>query len=381
MNGWGAAEKLAKSISKAALSGEKLSEAAGQAVESSAELLREADVQSIGISADRLCEADVQSTGISADRLREADAQSTGISAERICESDTQSTDVSADLLREVDNHTAFSPEKLLTTERLRVENLRIIGADEVAELGAVKPDGFGELIRLYEHKRLNPDQCYSTEFPYLQFEDNLEVENSRFEMNSAFESRFEDTLSSCVETIFDNIRPEVWEHAGVDDRLELLRLTCDLIGSELELPEKWVGRIDVTKGGLDERVAAVSCQIERLPEGGVAIQGIPKLRVSPELMDSYYDAMTAIFHELVYIKQYAMIDSVEPAQTSDTRLLDLISILRRTDGECRPRCDYLRSPIEAEVRAQSLCFGERLRDIAAENLPRVESIDNENKG
>ena len=351
MNGWGAAEKLAKSISKAALSGEKLSEAAGQAVESSAELLREADVQSIGISADRLCEADVQSTGISADRLYEAD------------------------------NHTAFSPEKLLTTERLRVENLRIIGADEVAELGAVKPDGFGELIHLYEHKRLNPDQCYSTEFPYLQFEDNLEVENSRLEMNSAFESRFEDTLSSCAETIFDNIRPEVWEHAGVDDRLELLRLTCDLIGSELELPENWVGRIDVTKGGLDEQVAAVSCHIERLPEGGVAIQGIPKLRVSPELMDSYYDAMTAIFHELVYIKQYAMIDSVEPAQTSDARLLDLISILRRTDGECRPRCDYLRSPIEAEVRAQSLCFGERLRDIAAENLPRVESIDNENKG
>lgn len=381
MNGWGAAEKLAKSISKAALSVEKLSEAAGPAVESSAELLREADVQSIGISADRLCEADVQSTGISAERLCEADAQSTGISADRLCESDTQSTDVSADRLFEVDNHTAFSPEKLLTTERLRVENLRIIGADEVAELGAVKPDGFGELIRLYEHKRLNPDQCYSTEFPYLQFEDNLEVENSRFEMNSAFESRFEDALSSCVETIFDNIRPEVWEHAGVDDRLELLRLTCDLISSELELPEKWVGRIDVTKGGLDERVAAVSCHIERLPEGGVAIQGIPKLRVSPELMDSYYDAMTAIFHELVYIKQYAMIDSVEPAQTSDARLLDLISILRRSDGECRPRCDYLRSPIEAEVRAQSLCFGERLRDIAAENLPRVESIDNENKG
>ena len=49
MNGWGAAEKLAKSISKAALSGEKLSEAAGQAVESSAELLREADVQSTDV--------------------------------------------------------------------------------------------------------------------------------------------------------------------------------------------------------------------------------------------------------------------------------------------------------------------------------------------
>lgn len=246
------------------------------------------------------------------------------------------------------------------------VERAIKVGADDVAELGAVKPKGFGSLIRGYEHKRLNAEWFYSVEFPYLDDDRGIiTLDNDDAYLNL----RYNEIALGCSETLCDfGIYPEIWENADFDERMRILKAAVDIIGRELSLPEDWIGSINPTAIEGCPFNAAAACHFERLQNGGVKLNEIPKLYVNADLPTDYFDAMSMIYHEMIHIKQYAAIDSVTPADTTDLRLLDLISELNKSDsGEYMSRVDYLHSPFEAEAWAQALYFKETLRAVIYE--------------
>ena len=248
------------------------------------------------------------------------------------------------------------------------VERVIKVGADNVAELGAVKPKGFGSLIRGYEHTRLNTERFYSTEFPYLDDDRGIITLDTDY---AYLNLRYNDIALGCSETLCDyGIYPEVWKNADFDDRIRILKTAVDIFGRELSLPEDWIGSINPTAIEGCPFNAAAACHFERLQNGGVKLNEIPKLYVNADLTTDYFDAMSMIYHEMIHIKQYSAINSVAPADTTDLRLVDLISDLNKSDGgEYMSRVDYLHSPFEAEAWAQALCFKETLRAFVYERV------------
>lgn len=242
------------------------------------------------------------------------------------------------------------------------------ITAGDVAELGAIKPAGFGSLIKERFSSEVDQpqiDALYSSEFPQLNTRLNLFGPLSVKE-NPYLSLRYNDISKECSEYLCDyDITPWAWRDANLEQRMEMLEKTAEIIGKELNLPEEWVRNIKPIATSGESYIAQASCRIRQLSNGGVDIVGIPTLSVNLDcLTDDYLEAMATIYHEMIHMKQYASINCVAPGLTTDTRLLDLIQDLKTNRGTPKTRVSYLHSPYEAEAWAQESYFKRMLEAV-----------------
>ena len=242
------------------------------------------------------------------------------------------------------------------------------IKASEVAELGAIKPNGFGSLIKeriLSEVAQQQIDSLYVSEFPQLNTRLNLFAPRTIKE-NPYLSLRYNDISKECSEYLCDyGITPQAWKEATVEQKMEMLGKTTEIIGKELNLPEEWIKGIKPIAVSAGDYVAQASCGARPLINGGVDIVGIPTLEVNLNyLTDDYLEAMGTIYHEMIHMKQYASIDCVSPNLMTDSRLLDLIKDLKTNQGTPKSRVSYLHSPYEAEAWAQEAYFKNMLEAV-----------------
>ena len=242
------------------------------------------------------------------------------------------------------------------------------VTASEVAEFGAIKPNGFGSLIKeRFPSEVAQPqiDALYSSEFPQLNT--RLNLFGTRIVKDNPYLSlRYNDISKECSEYLCDyGITPWAWKEATFEQRMDMLSKATEIIGKELNLPEDWTKGIKPIAISGEDYIAQASCRVKPLNNGGVDIIGIPTLNVNLEyLTDDYLEAMSTIYHEMIHMKQYASIDCVAPGLTTDTRLLDLIQDLNTNLGTPKSRVSYLHSPYEAEAWAQESYFKRMLEAV-----------------
>ncbi len=246
------------------------------------------------------------------------------------------------------------------------------IKASEVAELGAVKPNGFGSLIKeqlLHETAKLRMEELYLLEFPQPDTRINL-FGTQETKENPYLSLRYNEISKECSEYLCDyGITPWGWREADLEQRMEMLKTAAGVMAKEFKLPEEWAGAIEPAAVYGKNYIAAASCKGKFLDNGSVEIVGIPQLNVNVDcLTDDYFNAMGSIYHEMVHIKQFASIDSVPPELTTDSRLLDIINELKDNDGNYyTSNVSYLYSPCEAEAWAQEFYFKKMLQAVVAE--------------
>ena len=242
------------------------------------------------------------------------------------------------------------------------------ITASEVAELGAIKPNGFGSLVKERlpsEVAQQQLDALYASEFPQLN--SRLNLFGTRIVKENPYLSlRYNDISKECSEYLCDyGITPWAWKEATFEQRMEMLSKATEIIGKELNLPEEWIKGIKPIGTSGEDYIAQASCKVRPLNNGGVDIVGIPTLQVNLEhLTDDYLEAMATIYHEMIHIKQYASINCVAPGLTTDSRLVDLIQDLKINQGTPKSRVSYLHSPYEAEAWAQESYFKRMLAAV-----------------
>ena len=242
------------------------------------------------------------------------------------------------------------------------------IKASEVAELGAIKPNGFGSLIKERfpsEIAQSQIDGLYLSEFPQLNT--RLNLFGSRIIKDNPYLSlQYNDVSKECSEYLCDyGITPWAWKEATFEQRMDMLGKATEIIGKELNLSEDWIKGIKPIATSGEDYMAQASCRVRPLLNGGVDIVGIPTLNVNLNyLTDDYLEAMSTIYHEMIHMKQYASIDCVAPGLTTDTRLLDLIKDLKTNNGTPKSRVSYLHSPYEAEAWAQESYFKKMLEAV-----------------
>ena len=250
------------------------------------------------------------------------------------------------------------------------------IHANEVAELGAVKPHGFGSLIKKhYFSETMQPrfDNLYLTEFPRMNTRPNLfgfrDVKEDLY-----FSLRYNDISKECSEFLCDyGITPWEWQEADSNRRMEMLGTVTEILGKELNLPEEWGKGIKPIATSGESYIAQASCKVRVLNNGGVDIVGIPTLSVNMErLTDDYLEVMATIYHEMIHMKQYASIDCVAPGETIDSRGLDLINDLKTNSGTPKSRASYLYSPYEAEAWAQEAYFKKMLSAVLLDSYDEL---------
>ena len=242
------------------------------------------------------------------------------------------------------------------------------IKASEVAELGAIKPNGFGSLIKerfSSEVAQQQLEDLYVSEFPQLNTRLNLFGPRSIKE-NPYLSLRYNDISKECSEYLCDfGITPWAWQEATVEQRMEMLGKAAEIFGKELNLPEDWIKGIKPIAVSGEDYVARASCRAKPLINGGVDIVGLPTLNVNLDyLTDDYLEAMGTVYHEMIHMKQYASIDRVAPGLTTDSRLVDLIKDLKTNSGTPKTRVSYLHSPYEAEAWAQEAYFKNMLAAV-----------------
>lgn len=242
------------------------------------------------------------------------------------------------------------------------------IKASEVAELGAIKPNGFGSLIKeRFPSEIAQPqiDGLYLSEFPQLNTGSNP-FGLCIIKDNPYLSLQYNDVSKECSEYLCDyGITPWAWKEATFEQRMDMLGKATEIIGKELNLPEDWIKGIKPIATSGEDYMAQASCRVKPLPNGGVDIVGIPTLKVNLNyLTDDYLEAMSTIYHEMIHMKQYASIDCVAPGLTTDTRLLDLIKDLKTNSGTPKSRVSYLHSPYEAEAWAQESYFKKMLEAV-----------------
>lgn len=242
------------------------------------------------------------------------------------------------------------------------------VTANDVAELGAVKPYGFGSLIKeRFSSEVAQPqiDALYLSEFPQLNTRPNLFGSLSA-EENQYLSLRYNVISKECSEYLCDyGITPWAWQDADLEQRMKMLEKATEIIGKELKLPQDWLQGIKPVAVSGENCKAQASCIAIQLNNGGFKIVGIPTLSVSTDcLTGDYFEAMETIYHEMIHMKQYASIDRVAPGSTTDTRLLDLIKYWKTNNGTSKKRVDYLTSPSEADAWSQGLYFKEVLEAV-----------------
>ncbi len=245
------------------------------------------------------------------------------------------------------------------------------ITASEVAELGAIKPNGFGSLIKerfASEIAKPQIDGLYLSEFPQLNTRINL-FGNSEAKENPYLSLRYNEVSKECSEFLCDyGITPWAWQEASIVQRMDMLKTATQIIANELKLPEEWVQAIEPIAVSGKDYMAQASCRIRLLNNGGVDIVGTPTLNVNVDyLTDDYFEAMATVYHEMIHMKQYASIDCVAPDLTTDSRLLDLIKDLKKNNGTPKSRVSYLYSPYEAEAWAQESYFKRMLQAVVSD--------------
>lgn len=246
-----------------------------------------------------------------------------------------------------------------------------LINASEVADFGAVKPDGFGSLIKertLSEIAKPQMDNLYLSEFPQINTRINL-FGSTETKENPYLCICYNEVSKECSEYLCDyGITPWAWQEATLEQRMDMLRTATKIMANELKLPEEWISAIEPTIVSNERYMAAASCRIRLLSNGGVNIIGVPTLNVNIDyLTDDYFEAMTTIYHEMIHVKQYASIDCIIPELTTDSRLLDLINELKISDGNFTSNVSYLYSPYEAEAWAQESYFKRMLQAVIQE--------------
>ena len=254
------------------------------------------------------------------------------------------------------------------------------ITASEVADFGAIKPNGFGSLIRRHltsEVVQQRLDALHTSEFP--QFNLSLNSFDTCIVKERPYCSiRYNDISKECSEYLRDyGITPWVWKEATIKQKMNMLGKAIVIIGQEFDLPEEWMKEIKPIGISGEDYIAQASCKVSPLNSGGVNIVGIPTLKVDlVHLTDDYLEVMSSIYHEMIHIKQYASINCVDPGLTADLRLVGLIQDLKNNRGTPKRRVSYLYSPYEAEAWAQKSYFR---RTLAAEvDVPHHISTINE---
>ncbi len=242
------------------------------------------------------------------------------------------------------------------------------VTASEVADLGAIKPNGFGSLIKeRFPSEVAQPqlDALYVSEFPQLNTRLYLFGPHTVKE-NPYLSLRYNDISKECSEFLCDyGITPWAWQEATFEQRMDMLSKATRIIGKELNLPEDWIKDIKLITTSGEDYIAQASCKVRPYNNGGVDIVGVPTLTVNLDyLTDDYLEAMATVYHEMIHIKQYASIDCVAPELTTDSRLLDLIQDLKTNQGTPKSRVSYLHSPYEAEAWAQEAYFKKMLTAV-----------------
>lgn len=245
------------------------------------------------------------------------------------------------------------------------------IKASEVADIGAIKPKGFGTLIRksgIYGNVKKETKEAYLSGFPTVHKSIKLSNASKMLEM-PYLSLRYNEVAKECSEYLFDyNITPQKWENANLEQRVSMLCEATEIMTRELELPEEWVDEINPIIVSGKEYEAQASCIIAPLDNGGVAVIGVPELTINQDcLKNDYFEAMSTVYHEMVHMKQYSSIDCINPELTEDSRLLDLIDDLKNRHNDSNSRVSYLFSPYEAEAWAQGLYFKEMLEAVSME--------------
>lgn len=246
-----------------------------------------------------------------------------------------------------------------------------VIKASETAELGAVKPKGFGLLIRQrfpVEAAKRQIDGIYSMEFPQINIRGNLLGPDKAAEGRYPT-LRYNETAKECSEYLCDyGITPWTWQEANPEQRMNMLKTAAQIMAKELRLPPEWVHNLNPAAVSGKDYAAAASCRIGILDNGGVEILDTPALRVNADcLTDDYLEAMSAVYREMIHMKQYASVDGVIPGLTTDSRLLDLMNEMRASGGDYSSAASFLSSPHEAEAWAQSSYFKKTLQSIVKE--------------
>lgn len=208
----------------------------------------------------------------------------------------------------------------------------------------------------------------YLKEFPQVNVRGNLFGE-CRAVGNPYLSLRYNEVSKECSEYLCDyNITPWAWKEADFTQRMDMMKRAAHIMANELRLPEEWANAIEPIAVSGQQYMAAASCRIRLLENGGVSIDGIPSLKINIDcLPDDYFEAMSTVYHEMIHIKQYASIDGITPELTTDSRLIDLINDLKARNGEYRSDVSYLFSPYEAEAWAQESYFRKMLQAVVQE--------------
>ena len=108
------------------------------------------------------------------------------------------------------------------------------ITASDVAELGAIKPNGFGSLIKeRFSSEVAQPqiDALYSSEFPQLNT--RLNLFGTRIVKDNPYLSlRYNDISKECSEYLCDyGITPWAWKEATFEQRMDMLSKATEIIG------------------------------------------------------------------------------------------------------------------------------------------------------
>ena len=250
------------------------------------------------------------------------------------------------------------------------------ITAKETADLGAIKPPGFGSLIR----KRFSDtalsrsiDGLYSLESlqrntGIIFFKTYGEAENPYLSL------RYNEVAKECSEYLCDyGITPWAWKNAELAQRMDMVKTAVSIMADELRLPYEWAETLKPIAVRGKDYMAAATCKAKVLSNGGVDIIGVPALEINVDYInDDFFSAISTVYHEMIHMKQYASIDGLAPKSTTDSRLLDLIKDIRAGDGSYNSsfsRVKYLSSPFEAEAWAQESYFKQMLNAVIKERF------------
>ena len=157
----------------------------------------------------------------------------------------------------------AFAVEKTAET---------VIKASEVADLGTIKPDGFGSLVwrqPFTETVKPQMDGLHMSWLPELNTRINLFNTKDTVE-NPYLSLRYNEISKECSEYLCDyGITPGVWQKATLEQRMDMMKTAAKIMANELNLPGEWKNAVEPIAVSGEGYMAAASCRIKLLDNGG----------------------------------------------------------------------------------------------------------------
>jgi len=137
-----------------------------------------------------------------------------------------------------------------------------VLNAEEVAELGAVKPEGFGNIM-----KKLHPDAFLHEGIKEVtvaelgRYGDGSELFGYFVKPETPYtELKYNEVARECSENLADyGITPHTWKVADYDEKVGMLEQATKIMAEELSLPDEWTEKIrpEVVSGELGETTEA----------------------------------------------------------------------------------------------------------------------------